>query len=165
MTLYRDFAPDEQRILRASLEAAAVVISTASPGRKEETASEGFSAAEVVLASRSAYLEYPLIGSVIEALSERERAGGRFPDYVKVASAPGAREEALGVLRSVMALLDARATPDEAAAYRRWLLRIATAVAEAGKEDQGFLGRGGVPVNDAERAALAELADMLGVPG
>ena len=62
-----------------------------------------------------------------------------------------------------MAAVDAGATPDEASAYRAWLLGIATAVARAGKEDQGFLGRGGVLVNDAERAALAELAGLLGL--
>jgi hypothetical protein len=37
------------------------------------------------------------------------------------------------------------------------------AVARAGKEDQGFLGRGGVLVNDAERAALASIAQTLGL--
>ena len=35
--------------------------------------------------------------------------------------------------------------------------------AAAGKEDQGFLGRGGVEINDAERAALREIAGVLGV--
>ena len=67
------------------------------------------------------------------------------------------------VVRSAVALVDAGATPDEASAYRAWLLGIAIAVAQAGKEDQGFLGRGGVMVNDAERAALGELAALLGL--
>ena len=60
-------------------------------------------------------------------------------------------------------LLETKATPDEAAGYRKWLMDIAEAVAQAGKEDQGFLGMGGVAVNDAERAALAEIADILGL--
>jgi hypothetical protein len=42
-------------------------------------------------------------------------------------------------------------------------MRIATVAAGAGKEDQGFLGRGGVQVNDAERAALHHVAVLLGV--
>ena len=56
-----------------------------------------------------------------------------------------------------------RPTPDEAAGYKGWLLEIAGAVARAGKEDQGFLGHGGVMVNDAERQALAAIARTLGL--
>jgi hypothetical protein len=67
------------------------------------------------------------------------------------------------VLRRVTALLDEKATPDEAAGYKRWLMDIARTVAEAGKEDQGFLGRGGVLINDAERAALQGVAEALGL--
>ncbi len=44
-------------------------------------------------------------------------------------------------------------------------MRIAEAVAAAGREDQGFLGRGGVQVNDAERSELEEIASVLGITG
>ena len=163
MTLYSDFSPDEQQLLRASLEAAAVAISTASLGRSAETASEGFAAASFVLGSKAAQVGNTLVSSVILALEERTRTDKPFPDYVKVASAPGAREWALNTLRALSVLLDARATPEEATGYRMWLLDIASATAAAGKEDQGFLGRGGVEINDAERAALREIAGVLGV--
>jgi hypothetical protein len=162
MTVYDQFSEEEQQLLRASLEAAAVAISTASPGRQEETVSEGFAAASFILGSRAGYVADPLISSVILALEQRVRAERPFPDYVEVASAPGARQWAMETLRSAVALLDARAEPGEAASYRQWLMRIARVTAEAGKEDQGFLGRGGVKVNDAERAALAEVARVLG---
>jgi hypothetical protein len=163
MTLFADLGPDEQQVLLRSLEAAAVVISASSPGRKEETASEGFAMAEYVLDSRASHFSNPLIESVIQALVDRAKTEQSFPDYVKVASAPGAREDALAILRSAVAVLDAKATPEEASGFRTWLMGIATRVAEAGKEDQGFLGRGGVLVNDAERAALGEIAGVLGV--
>lgn len=163
MTVYSDFTDEEQRLLRASLEAAAVAVSAASPGRKEEAVSEGFAAASFVLDSRAGYVSNPLVSSVILALEERVRAEQPFPDYVKVASAPGAHGWAMDTLSTVVALLDARATADEAAGYKGWLMRIARTAAEAGKEDQGFLGRGGVQVNEAERAALAEVASVLGV--
>jgi len=163
MTIYSELSADEQRLLRASLEAAAVAVSAASPGRKEETVSEGFAAASFVLDSRADYVSHPLVSSVIVAIQARLKAEQPFPDYVEVASAAGAREWALDTLRSVVTLLDARATPDDAAAYKDWLMRIASTVAEAGKEDQGLLGRGGVQVNDAERAALLEVAGVLGV--
>jgi hypothetical protein len=162
MTVIADFDPDEQRLLLSSLDAAAIVISASSPGRKEETASEGFAVAELVLESEQAYVSNPLVLSTILVLRERARRDESFPDYVALASAPGARERAETILREVVALLRAKAEPEEAAGFKGWLMSIARAAAEAGKEDQGFLGRGGVLVNDAERAALLEVATLLG---
>ncbi len=163
MTLIGEFNPDDQVLLLQALEAAAVLISTASLGRKEETASEGIAMATYVLDSAKDHVAHPLIMSIIGALDDRAAAGGSFPDYGKVVTAPGARDRALGIVRSSVTVVDAGATPEEAAAYRAWLLGIASAVAVAGMEDQGFLGSGGVLVNDAERSALAELAGMLGL--
>jgi hypothetical protein len=162
MSLYAGFSDDEQRLLRASLEAAAVAVSAASPGRPEEAASEGFAAASFILERRADYVEDRLISAVIADLEARLAADQAFPDFVKVASAPGALEWAMETLRAVGALLDAKASPEDAAAYKAWLVRLATKVALAGKEDQGFLGRGGVSVNEAEKAALAAVAEALG---
>jgi hypothetical protein len=162
MTVYSEYTADEQRLLLASLEASAVAVSAASPGRKEETVSEGFAAASFELDSRAAYVDNPLVNSVILALEARVRAEQPFPDYVEAASAPGAPQWAMDTLRSVAALLGTKATADEAAGYKDWLMRIASTVAAAGKEDQGFLGTGGVQVNDAERAALQQIAAVLG---
>lgn len=165
MSVYTDYSDEQQRLLRASLEAAAVVISAASPGRKEETVSEGFAAAEFVLDSQAEYVGNSLVSSVILALQQRARDEKAFPDYVRVATDPGAAEWARQTLRDVRALLEERTTAEEADGYMRWLMGIAQAAAVAGKEDQGFLGMGGVDVNDAERAALAEIATILGVEG
>jgi hypothetical protein len=116
-----------------------------------------------VLESARDHVAYPLLASISQAITDRAAGGAAFPDYAKVVLEPGARERAEATVRSALALVDAGATAEEAAAYRAWLLGIATAVAQAGMEDQGFLGRGGVLVNDAERAALAGLATILGL--
>lgn len=163
MTVYSDYTADEQQLLRASLEAAAVAVSAASPGRKEETVSEGVAAATLVLKSGPAYVRNTLVTSVIVALEASVKAEEHFPDYGKIASAPDAGQRSMDTLRAVTGLLDAKATPDEATGYKGWLLRIAQVAAEAGKEDQGFLGMGGVKVNDAERAVLQEIAEVLGI--
>jgi hypothetical protein len=163
MTLIGEFEPADQLLLLQGLEAAAVLISTASLGRKEETASEGIAMATHVLDSAKDQIPHPLLTSILRELEDRAAGGGAFPDYGKVVMAPGARDRARGIVRSAVTAVDAGATEEEAAAYRAWLLGIATAVAKAGKEDQGFLGSGGVMVNDAERAALVELASMLGL--
>jgi hypothetical protein len=162
MSVYGEFSDDEQRLLRASLEAAAVAVSAASPGRPEEAASEGFAAASFVLERKADYVEDRLISAVIADLEARLATDQAFPDFVKVASAPGALDWAMETLRAVGALLDARAPHEDAAAYKAWLVRLATKVALAGKEDQGFLGRGGVSINDAEKSALEAVAEALG---
>jgi len=163
VSIYADYTPDEQQLLRSALISAAVAVSAASPGRKEETVSEGFAAADLVLKSQPEYVGNTLVTSVIVKLQDLLVTQNVFPDFLQVATAPGAHAEAMIVLRRVAELLDAKSSADEAAGYKGWLLAIARATAQAGKEDQGFLGRGGVVVNDAERAALKAIADTLGI--
>lgn len=163
MTILADLSADEQNALFAGMRSAAVVVSAASPGRGEETASEGFAAAELILASQPHYVANPLVTSVIVEIQRRIKAEQPFANYVEVAQAKDAGEQARAALRAVTKLLDERVDPDEATGFKSWLMEIATATAKAGKEDQGFLGRGGVMVNDAERAELDEVARILGI--
>jgi hypothetical protein len=67
----------------------------------------------------------------------------------------------LAGLRELAAILDARA-PDDAAAFKVWLISVSEKVAEASTEG-GFLGFGGVQISDAERATLDDIAAALGV--
>jgi hypothetical protein len=97
------------------------------------------------------------------ALNERVLSDQPFPDYVKAATAPDAGPQALATLRQVAALLAEKSTPAEANGYKEWLMKIAALTTEAGKEGGNFLGWGAVLVNDAEKAALAEVAAALGV--
>ena len=164
MSVFADYTPEEQQVLLRSLQAAAVVISAASLGRKVETASEGFAAASYITERNAAQLDNTLIGSVQFALDERAKTGQPFPDYVKAATAPDAGPQALETLRQVAALLAAKSTPAEAEGYKQWLIEIATRTTEAGKEGGNFFGRGAVLVNDAEKAALQEVGQALGAP-
>ena len=65
-----------------------MLISTASLGRKEETASEGIAMATYVLDSASSQIAHPLLMSILQALEDRAAGGGAFPDYGKVVAAP-----------------------------------------------------------------------------
>ena len=49
----------------------------------------------------------------------------------------------------MVALLDAKANPDETAGFREWLFGVAKTVSEAAKEG-AFLGMGGERVSDKE---------------
>ncbi len=74
------------------------------------------------------------------------------------------RAHALEAGRTFAALVDRKASPEEAEGAKRWLIGIAERTAEAAKEG-GFLGFGGTQVNPAETAAIQEVARTLGVSG
>ncbi len=63
-------------------------------------------------------------------------------------------------LREALGLLEQKASPDEADAYKRFVLAVAEAAARAHKEG-GFMGVGGKQVSDEEEAALNEIAATL----
>jgi hypothetical protein len=67
-------------------------------------------------------------------------------------------------LRDAAALIDAKASADEAEAYKRFAVTVAEAVANAHKEG-GFAGIGGTPVSDSEQAALDTIRSTLGLTG
>jgi hypothetical protein len=60
-------------------------------------------------------------------------------------------------------ILEAKATPSEVEAYKRFVWTVAQAVAGAHKEG-GILGLGGKQVSDAENRALDEISTALGAP-
>jgi hypothetical protein len=64
-------------------------------------------------------------------------------------------------LRAALAILDAKATPQDVAAYKGFVLAVVQTVAEAFREG-GFVGIGGEEVSDREQAALDEIAAVLG---
>ena len=66
-------------------------------------------------------------------------------------------------LRDAVGILEAKATPAEVDAYKRFVMTVAQAVASAHKEG-GFLGIGGKQISDAENQALDEISAALGPP-
>ena len=65
-------------------------------------------------------------------------------------------------LREALGLLEQKASPEEVEAYKRFVLSVSEAVANAHKEG-GFLGIGGKQVSETEQAALDEIAATLQV--
>jgi hypothetical protein len=163
MSVLSDYTAEEQALLLRSLRAAAIAISTASPGRKVETISEGFAAASYIMEVREPYLANSLIGSIQYAVERGAHTDQAFPDYVEMASAPGAQQAAFDTLAAVASLLDAKTSPEEAEGFKHWLLNIAAKATEAGKEGGNFMGWGAVAVNDEEKAALQKIAITLGI--
>jgi hypothetical protein len=161
MSMLADYTDEEQALLMQGPRLGAIVVSTASPGRSADTFSEGVAAIQYAMGSQGEFLGNTLISSILYELDQLVKAEHKFAEYGKLAAAPGAGEDALARLGRIADLLDAKSEPAEAAGYKQWVLNASTAASQAAKEDTGFLGRGGVLVNDAEQAALARIAAAL----
>jgi hypothetical protein len=156
-----DYTREEQSLLMQGPRLGAIVVSAASPGRSADTGSEGFAAIEYAMGSRGEFLDNTLIASILYELDQLAKAEHRFADYRKLAEAADAGAQALAQLGQIADLLDRKSNPAEAAGYKQWVQNAAAAASEAAKEGGNFFGRGAVVVNDAEKAALAEIAVTL----
>jgi hypothetical protein len=74
-----------------------------------------------------------------------------------------AGEEILEELRAVNGVLTEKATPEEADAFRKWLLEAAQRTADAAKEG-GFLGFKAERVSEGEQRMLDKLGEVLSAP-
>jgi hypothetical protein len=72
------------------------------------------------------------------------------------------RQQVLKLIKQDLAALEDKAAAEEKEAFYTWLVDVAQATAEAGREG-GFLGIGAVRVSEQERAALTALGDALGL--
>ena len=155
MTSKKDFTDEEwARVRRAPL-VAGVAISLADPGGPIEIAKE------TTATLRSATLppsQEELLAAValdVQAMTQhRQNPLGDFK--------PRGGQQVLEELRGVNEIVTAKATPEEAEAFRRWLVAAAQAAADAAKEG-GFLGFGAEQVSAGEQQMLDQLRAVLGM--
>ena len=155
MTTKSDFTEEEwTRIRRAPL-VAGVAISLADPGGPIELAKE------TVASLRSATLppsQEELLAAValdVQALAQhKQNPLGGFK--------PSGGQQVLEELRGVNELVKAKATPEEAEAFGRWLVAAAQAAADAAKEG-GFMGFGAEQVSAGEQRMLDQVRAVVGM--
>jgi hypothetical protein len=128
-----------------------MAISLADPGGPVEATKEGM--AMLKSATNPPSREELLADVALEIQARMQRKQSPLGGYRPTADGVSAGEQVLEELRGVQALVAARATPDESAAFGRWLLAAAQAAAEAAKEG-GFMGFGAQQISERE-------ADML----
>ena len=150
MTTKSDFAEDEwSRIVRAPF-VAGLSISLADPGGPIEAAKETMATMRSATnpPSREQLLSEVALDIQAEVQAKRNPLKGYKPTE---GGPPG--EVVLSEIREVHALVAAKATAEEAAAFGEWLLATAQAAAEAAK-DGGFMGFHAKQVSEGEQAML-----------
>jgi hypothetical protein len=155
MTSKQDFTEEEwTRIRRAPL-VAGVAISLADPGGPIEMAKE------TMATLRSATLP-PSQEELLAAVALDLQAATQHKQNPLGDFKPRGGQQVLEELRAVNELVTAKATPEEAEAFRRWLLVAAQAAADAGKEG-GFMGFGGEQVSAGEQRMLEQVRAVVGM--
>ena len=157
MTTKTDFSDEEwARIVRAPF-VAGLAISLADPGGPIEATKETM--ATLKSATNPPSREQLLTDVALEIQAMTQQKQNPLKGY-KPASQP-AGEAVLEELREVKALVAAKATPEETAAFGAWLVTSAQAAADAAKEG-GFMGFKAQLVSEGEQSMLDRIREAVG---
>ena len=141
MTGKADFTADEWNLVREGPPAAGLLVLMASRGG---TFRETWALAKTYAEARQQHGESALLD---ELVAEK-------PDMPRYHSQPEAETQGLQTLREAVALLAAKATPEEVEDYKRFTLGVAQRVAEAHKEE-------GAAVSPDEQQAIDKITATL----
>jgi hypothetical protein len=163
MTTKADFTDEEwTRLARAPL-VAGMAISFADPGGPIEALKESMASlktiTEVAQTGGDGELVDTLAKDVTAKAKQRQNPLAGFKPRGAMAG-----EEILDELRAVNGIVTEKATPEEAEAFRQWLLEAAERSANAAKEG-GFLGFNAQRVSEGEQKMLDKLGEVLSAPG
>ena len=146
MTTKQAFTPTEwEQVLTGPPSAGMMVVTAQRGGTFRETISMGKAYAE----ARQRHGESELLDEIVAAKPQVDHTRYHSPEELN--------EHALAHLRDAVALLDAKATPQERTDYERFVVDLAERVASAHREG----GHGEGPVSDAERAAVDSIRAAL----
>jgi hypothetical protein len=145
MTGSADFTPEEWKLVSEGPTSAGMIVSTAQRGGSFR---EVFAMAKTYAEARQEHGDSALLDEIVSHKPQMDRT--------KAHSAEEVKEHGLGLIREAVALLEAKAEPQELADYRRFVTSVANRVAGAKEESDDK------PVSDAEAAAIAEIEQALG---
>ncbi len=144
MTGRADFTEEEWELVLEGPPSAGMIVVTAQRGGSFR---ESIAIAKAYLEARRQHGESELLDEIDAAKPER--------DHTRYHSVEELRQHGQQHLRDAVELLERKATAEEVAAYRRFVLTLAEKVANAHRE-------GGETVSDAERTAIEEISASLG---
>jgi hypothetical protein len=145
MTGSADFTAEEWDAVLEGPTSAGMIVTTAERGG---TFREVYAMAKSFAEARKEHGDSQLLDEIASTKPEMDRT--------KAKSTEELRANGLERIREGVALVEQKATPEELADYRRFVLTVANRVAGAKKESDDK------PVSDAEAAAITEISEALG---
>ncbi len=162
MTTKADFTDEEWARLERAPIVAGMAISLADPGGPIEALKETTASVKTILETAKTGGDGELVDAVAKDVAamaqQRQNPVGDFKPKGAMAG-----EEILEELRAVNGILTEKATPEEADAFRKWLLGAAQRTADAAKEG-GFMGFNAERVSEGEQRMLDKLGEVLSAP-
>jgi hypothetical protein len=147
MTTSAAFTPDEwKQVLQGPPVAGTMVITADHGGTFRET----YAMSKAYVEARKEHGESELLDEIVSAKPEMDHTRYKSPEEL--------REHGIGHIKDAVALVSAKATAEELAEYRTFVLTLANKVAAAHKEH-------GVAVSPAEAAAVRQITGALGIAG
>jgi hypothetical protein len=160
MTTKADFSEEEWATLVRSPMVAGMAITLADPGGPIEVVKETSAVLKFAIGSSGEQRD-DLVGELARSLRElaeqRKNPVGDFKPRGAMAA-----KEILDELSRANGIVSAKATPEEAEAYRAWILESAQRAADAAKEG-GFMGFRAERVSEGEREMLEQVRSALGM--
>jgi hypothetical protein len=162
MTTKADFTDEEWARLERAPIVAGMAITLADPGGPIEVVKESMATIKTIAEAAQAGGHGELVDAVAKDVAEKTRQRENPMGDFKPRGAQ-AGEQILDELREVNRLLTEKATPEEAAEFRQWMLVAAQHAAEAAKEG-GFMGFRAEVVSEGEQQMLDKLREVLSAP-
>jgi hypothetical protein len=160
MTTKADFSEDEWTSLVRSPIVAGMAITLADPGGPIEVVKETSAVIKVVTSTSSEERD-DLVGELareVRGLAEqRKNPVGGFKPRGALAG-----KEIVDEISHAGEIVSAKASPEEAEAFRAWIMECAQRAADAAKEG-GFMGFHAERVSQGEKDMLAQLRSALGM--
>lgn len=160
MSLKDNFTADEWfKIMTGPGRAGAAVVA-ASPSGVTGLIAEAQAIAASVRENVSRQGRTPLMEAMAADLMGKPPRPEDLPQQDKVKNMEEAKAQSIDGVRQAIWLVSAKASPEDAQAYKDMLMQVVESTAKAAKEG-GFLGMGGEQINDKERTVMAELQDVI----
>jgi hypothetical protein len=145
MTTKSDFTAEEWKLILEGPPSAGMVVVTAQRGGSWR---ETIAMAKSYVEARQQHGKSELLDDIVAAKPER--------DHTHYHSLEELKTHGLQLLRDAVALLATKASMEEVGEYRQFILTLSEHVAAAHREH-------GVEVSEAERAAINDITEALGV--
>jgi hypothetical protein len=143
MTSKSDFTTEEwQLILEAPPSAGMIVVTAQRGGSFRET----IAMAKAYVEARKQHGESELLDEIVAAKPERDHTHYHSPEELK--------QHGIQHLHDAVAMLEAKATPEEVEEYRQFIITLSHKVAAAHREH-------GQDVSDSEQAAINDITGAL----
>ena len=162
MTGKAEFTDEEWTRLKRAPFIAGMAISLSDPGGPIELVKETAATLKTVIGAAEDGGRGELVSAVAaDVAAEAKERKNPLGDFRAKGALAG--QEILEELGAVNAVVSAKASPEDADAYRAWLKDAAQEAANAAKEG-GFLGFHAVRVSEGEQRMLDKLAEALPPP-